>query len=1666
MSRKISLPKIDARQANDLLRQLRGMAPHYTKEWPATDDDDSAVALLKIFSFIAEGVISRYNRAPERNFLAFLDMLGIRLLPATPARAPVRFLVATGTEDSFLVQRGTQVSAAATEMRLTELPFETIENLQVIPAALTTILAVDPERDHIYRSPPGFLELEVAATRLPALNVTAFSAVNSKFLQLDPPDQVKVGDFLRVEQGLNQESCVRDCIPIVNQDESRTIDHLVVSEVKGPIVTVRDPLPRDYVEGTQVYKVTQFELFEGKNWQEHILYLAHNEYFAIKSEAQITLRVEHAPGASSNLQAFNVIWEFFGVTETDTEEGWHEFQVDLDGTQGLSRDGQVILIKPAGEIKEKEINGNKSRWIRARLEGSLPATPPRPLPKIESITFAVSSGGKDLAADQAFHNDTPLTTNLKFFPFGTEPRIFDRFSIASEEAFSKPGAEVTLDFTLDATDLLAAPAAIVNDDMIRVFAHAAAGRLVEFQIDPRTSGSPIKKHGTPPDTRITAESLPTVVSDAVEARVGIFVKADDGKIYLRFVLGDVEAGWQWIDFGAPAGELQFNPSAVHITGNNTWQVFVVSNNQLFSKILNPIFPNIVPAVWTPHVGGAQLPQINSTPFAVKLGNSAAVFVTDADGRTWKWDTVWTDLTPIVSAQPDPDFIAAENARPYVIPRALNLFRIFLRSKNNQLVVIDTAPLLNANYQAPPDTLVDSNPFISDTPSGVRAYVRAADNRLWSIEDSPLSVWEPHLSPSAFNLASDPFALRFQSGQGDFISVFSTSDTNSLLEFRVRGDDVRGTPPVQLQAGPLDIVILEDDVPNVGNSYLHITDGPGQNSDNDAVRELSVLTQDEFAVLTTPLDDSATTDTTYDLLQEVGNGQLQAGSTTTSVALAASAVTNLGVDADDYVFVDEGGGVFRLRQIDSVDATTDVVQLNLPLLAAPVATNTYFILRLVPGTQNNHAVARSARLAMLDPGASSVNDAYKDLFLEITAGAGVSPIARRIVEYDGPNRTVEIEQDFGIPPPDNTSDYRITVSSLSQGWFVYQDQDQTELRPELSWEFWNGRGWVALAVKDETEKFLVRGAVTFILPDDIAKTEVAGQENYWIRARIVGGDYGRELLSVDPTTNKIKVEKDPIRPPLVKQLAISYKVTEMKPPLFCLTFNNLNYLDQTAANITPDKHFNPYIPLSDTGRAVYFGFDRAFDGGPVRFYFASKELEVDERNKPRLTWEFAFDNNWRDILADDDTDAFTKPEFVSLVLPEGFQNRRQFGQALYWLRATLTDGSWTKSPLFEGVFINTVETLQARTVSDEILGSSTGIKNQQFRFQQLPVIEGEEVRVREVLTEQEREQLIAARGEEAVLSFSNQQGRVLETWIRWTEVTEFFASESGSRHYRLDRATGELEFGDGVRGRIPPAGGDNIKAFAYQAGGGAGGNVAAGEINSPVTAVGGVDSVINPVAGGGGSEAATNDDMLEIGPEQISNRGRAVTCDDFEQLAREASREVRKALCLPNRNAVGRHESGWTSVHIVPDSKDAEPMPSLELRRAVQRYLAQRADITLVDQKHIFVGPPEYVSVSVDVTVFARSFEVVSSAEQSVLKKLDEFLHPLTGGPAGEGWDFGRDLAASDLYSILEDINDVDHVGPLRLLFGGTESVERVEVGANAMIAGGTHKITMSVGVGE
>ncbi len=60
--------------------------------------------------------------------------------------------------------------------------------------------------------------------------------------------------------------------------------------------------------------------------------------------------------------------------------------------------------------------------------------------------------------------------------------------------------------------------------------------------------------------------------------------------------------------------------------------------------------------------------------------------------------------------------------------------------------------------------------------------------------------------------------------------------------------------------------------------------------------------------------------------------------------------------------------------------------------------------------------------------------------------------------------------------------------------------------DLSWEYWNGTDWTALAVNDFTDSFHESGFIEFASPSDIVPKKEFDKELYWIRLRFISGSF--------------------------------------------------------------------------------------------------------------------------------------------------------------------------------------------------------------------------------------------------------------------------------------------------------------------------------------------------------------------------------------------------------------------------------------------------------------------------------------------------------------------------------------------------------------------------------
>ena len=541
-------------------------------------------------------------------------------------------------------------------------------------------------------------------------------------------------------------------------------------------------------------------------------------------------------------------------------------------------------------------------------------------------------------------------------------------------------------------------------------------------------------------------------------------------------------------------------------------------------------------------------------------------------------------------------------------------------------------------------------------------------------------------------------------------------------------------------------------------------------------------------------------------------------------------------------------------------------------------------------------------------------------------------------------------------------------------------------------------------------------------------------------------------------------------------------------------------------VTVNHAFVPLIPLLNKNPTIYFGFDRddagiPFNNSSASLYFQVEAPQPEEvkpqedstssgLEPPKIVWEYSSPDGWKPLGVKDGTATFTRRGIIQFLAPADFNRDRQFAKSHYWLRGRWVSGNFRFGviPRLRRVLTNTVWATQTVTLHDEILGSSLGEPRQVFFVRQTPVLYNQILEVEEgrLPPFEEQEAIEKQFGKNAIAVIKNDADEVEEVWVRWQQVADFYSSNATDRHYVLDRQTGEIKFGDGQAGMVPPRRRNNIRLSSYQTGGGTLGNRDAGTINQLKTTIPYIDSVTNYEAARGGAEQESLTRVKQRVPKQLRHRDRAVTNQDFEDLAYESFAEIARVKVIsPELRQIGTKKSqdywnpldeknwidksgevkkksvnkrkqikpSYVEVIIVPHSRDRIPTPSLELIERVENYLSDRC-LTTVE---LAVTAPKWQEITVKVEIVPLSLEAADTVRIEVAQSLSRFLHPLTGGKRGSGWNFGRYPHKSDLYALLEAVKGVDYISDLEI------QPSNLTIDALTLIYSGTHEVRMRYG---
>ena len=138
-------PNLDDRRFQDIVDEAKRRIPRHCPEWTDHNVSDPGIALVELFAWMTEMTLYRLNQVPDRLYVKFLELVGVELFSAVPARADLLFTLTAPRAEPLRIPAGSQVS---TERSGDEEPvvFLTDADLRLVPPQLVACLTPSGDR--------------------------------------------------------------------------------------------------------------------------------------------------------------------------------------------------------------------------------------------------------------------------------------------------------------------------------------------------------------------------------------------------------------------------------------------------------------------------------------------------------------------------------------------------------------------------------------------------------------------------------------------------------------------------------------------------------------------------------------------------------------------------------------------------------------------------------------------------------------------------------------------------------------------------------------------------------------------------------------------------------------------------------------------------------------------------------------------------------------------------------------------------------------------------------------------------------------------------------------------------------------------------------------------------------------------------------------------------------------------------------------------------------------------------------------------------------------------------------------------------------------------------------------------------------------------------------
>ncbi len=130
-------PKLDDRDFEGLVESAKELIRQRCPEWDDLSPNDPGIVLVELFAHMTELMIYRLNLLPEKAYVEFLKLIGVKLLPPSAASTRLTFSMMAETDEPLIVPAGYQVASSRTDSDTEPIIFATDQELTLPPGHLT-----------------------------------------------------------------------------------------------------------------------------------------------------------------------------------------------------------------------------------------------------------------------------------------------------------------------------------------------------------------------------------------------------------------------------------------------------------------------------------------------------------------------------------------------------------------------------------------------------------------------------------------------------------------------------------------------------------------------------------------------------------------------------------------------------------------------------------------------------------------------------------------------------------------------------------------------------------------------------------------------------------------------------------------------------------------------------------------------------------------------------------------------------------------------------------------------------------------------------------------------------------------------------------------------------------------------------------------------------------------------------------------------------------------------------------------------------------------------------------------------------------------------------------------------------------------------------------------